>query len=224
MAGSCVRALPCSCIFDLGCSRCIVGVQAEFQKEREEFLDTIRELQRDLKLKQLTIDNFVPPDEVERVESRAKWDSEKEVWVLPRLDLAGNSRRARPVSDTRMRIPESDGARRRATFDPNPRFKSENVVALEPDVPDRTTADFSEAQATAMRSRGGSGAGDMGMGMYGGGGAGDDYDGGDMDAAMEKTRVKKERPRTATRKKKDDTDAGAGQSAYPVARGLVQRG
>ena len=40
---------------------------AEFQREREELLDALRELGKQLKLKQLVIDGFVPPAELERV-------------------------------------------------------------------------------------------------------------------------------------------------------------
>lgn len=42
----------------------------EFQKEKEDMLDTIRELNKQLKLKQILLDNFVPNHEVEKV-SRA---------------------------------------------------------------------------------------------------------------------------------------------------------
>jgi hypothetical protein len=39
----------------------------EFQKEKEDMLDTIRELNKQLKLKQILLDNFVPNHEVEKV-------------------------------------------------------------------------------------------------------------------------------------------------------------
>ncbi len=164
------------------------------------------------------IDNFVPPDEVERVEARAQWDGEKEVWVLPRLELAGNSRRVRPVSDPRAIIPESETTRRRAAYDPNPRFKVENVVALEPDVPERTTVEYAHA---LMARDGGVG---MGMGAGGMDPGPEDGDGGERARAP-----RKDRPRTATRKKKDEDGSSGGgggggtSAAYPVARGLVAR-
>ena len=41
----------------------------EFQTEREDMLDTIRELNKQLKLKQLILDNFVPAHELEKVRS-----------------------------------------------------------------------------------------------------------------------------------------------------------
>jgi kinesin family protein 3/17 len=37
-------------------------VHADIQHEREEFLDVLHELSKQLKLKQIVIDNFVPPD------------------------------------------------------------------------------------------------------------------------------------------------------------------
>jgi HPt (histidine-containing phosphotransfer) domain-containing protein len=45
----------------------IKDLQEEFQQEREDMLDTIRELNKQLKLKQLLLDSFVPAKEVERV-------------------------------------------------------------------------------------------------------------------------------------------------------------
>jgi len=45
----------------------IRDLSEEFQKEREDMLDTIRELNKGLKLKQLLLDSFVLPTEVERV-------------------------------------------------------------------------------------------------------------------------------------------------------------
>lgn len=43
----------------------------EFQKEREDMLDTIRELNKQVKLRQLLVDSFIPPHEAERVSQRA---------------------------------------------------------------------------------------------------------------------------------------------------------
>lgn len=37
-------------------------VHADIQHEREEFLDVLHELSKQLKLKQVVIDKFVPPD------------------------------------------------------------------------------------------------------------------------------------------------------------------
>lgn len=108
----------------------IKDLTEEFQKEREDMLDTIRELNKQLKLKQMLLDSFVPPHEVERVrglllvsepccaaalvrgrcdvdlpavqiEARATWDEEADEWSLDGLELAGNRLRVRrPPSST----------------------------------------------------------------------------------------------------------------------------
>lgn len=48
------------------------GVQEEFQREREDMLDTIRQLTRQLKLKDVIITNFVPPEESKKVGRSSK--------------------------------------------------------------------------------------------------------------------------------------------------------
>ena len=47
-------------------------------------LDTIRALNRQLKLKSLMLSNFVPLDGAALIERRAVWNDEKEDWDLPR--------------------------------------------------------------------------------------------------------------------------------------------
>ena len=50
-----------------GAQQEIRDLAEEFQKEREDMLDTIRELHKQVKLKQLLLDSFVPAEEIERV-------------------------------------------------------------------------------------------------------------------------------------------------------------
>lgn len=79
---------------------------------------------------------------------RAHWDDEREVWVLERLsDLgkrevaAGNVKR--PVSASGQRRPTSEFSKLASAMgDMNPRFKSENILNLELDMPERTTYDY----------------------------------------------------------------------------------
>lgn len=47
-------------------------MQEEFQREREDMLDTIRQLTRQLKLKDVIITNFVPPEESKKVGRSSK--------------------------------------------------------------------------------------------------------------------------------------------------------
>lgn len=77
---------------------------------------------------------------------RAHWDDEGEVWVLERLsDITkrDNSLMRRPVSAAGARRPVSEYARlATAAGDLNPRFKGENILSLELDLPERTTYDY----------------------------------------------------------------------------------
>lgn len=70
----------------------------------------------------VVITNFVPPEEVSSVERRAQWNEEASAWLIPRLELAGNSlRMRRPVSVAGLPRPETEYARHRKGYDSNPR-------------------------------------------------------------------------------------------------------
>ena len=114
-------------------------------------LDTIRDLQRQLKLKDTILDNFVPPDEVEQLNRRATWNEENESWQVARLDISGNKIRGRrPLSANNSRRPESEFARHRKQYDKNPRYRSDNIVDFDLDMPQRTTHDY-EGPAMSQR-------------------------------------------------------------------------
>jgi len=124
-------------------TREIQDIQEEFQTEREDMLDTIRQLSRQLKLKELLINNFIPEDEARKLERRAQWDDDNDTWFIPKLDIAGNQiRPRRPVSANGLRRPETEYSRQRKQFDANPRYKHENIIGLELDMPERTTQDY----------------------------------------------------------------------------------
>jgi hypothetical protein len=89
-------------------------------------LDTIRQLSKQVKLKEVIIANFVPPEEERKIEKRAVWQEEASSWTVPRADISGNALRrmvARPVSIDGLRRPETEYARQRKQYDPNPRYK-----------------------------------------------------------------------------------------------------
>jgi len=118
----------------------------EFQREKEDLLESIRMLQDQMQLKDMVIEAFIPPEEVQKVMRRAHWDEEREVWVLERLsDLGKRDTQLlkRPVSASGQRRPTSDFAKlANAMGDMNPRFKSDNILNLELDMPERTTYDY----------------------------------------------------------------------------------
>ncbi|KAI9103234.1 P-loop containing nucleoside triphosphate hydrolase protein [Phlyctochytrium arcticum] len=73
----------------------IKDLQEEHQREREQLLDTVRDLTRDLKLRMLVIDSFVPRDSLELLESFAEYDETSEKWRLAHIAHAGNNIRGK---------------------------------------------------------------------------------------------------------------------------------
>ena len=57
-------------------------LQEEFQAERSDMLDTIRQLTRTLKLKDLIIANFIPEEFSKGIERRSQWKEEEDCWVV----------------------------------------------------------------------------------------------------------------------------------------------
>jgi hypothetical protein len=119
-------------------------LQDEFQQEREDLLDSIRDLSKQLRLKMLIIANFIPPEEVVKIERRAEFDHNTDEWRLNKLQLAGNNQVAkRPPSASGARRPTSKYAMMASSMgDDNPRYRGDNVLNLDLDVPASTTADY----------------------------------------------------------------------------------
>jgi len=63
----------------------------EFALEREDMVDTIRALNRQIMLKHLIVDAFVPPKYAEMIEQSALWDSVNDRWVIGGLNYAANN-------------------------------------------------------------------------------------------------------------------------------------
>ena len=115
----------------------VSDLSSEFQREREEMLDTIRQLARQIKLKDLILEGFAPSHKVKQLEERAEWDDE--AWRLKPLKTMDVKR---PHSMKGLRRPETEYARHRAQYDPDPRYKAENIVLLDLENVDRTTQDY----------------------------------------------------------------------------------
>lgn len=123
----------------------VTDLQEEFQSERSDMLDTIRQLTRTLKLKDLIISNFIPEEFAKGIEKRATWREEADSWNIQKLELSGsqvNGAKGRPISSSKLRRPESEYARQRKKYDQNPRYKYDNTIALELEMPEKTTQDF----------------------------------------------------------------------------------
>ena len=54
-------------------------------------MDRIRSLTREIRLKHLLIDQFIPAMEYMRIERRAEWADEINDWVIPNVEFTGNN-------------------------------------------------------------------------------------------------------------------------------------
>lgn len=97
----------------------IVDVTEEYNRDRRDLELTQEELLKELKLKYLIIENFIPNEEKERVLARAQFDEEADLWRLgparptsasPSSSVAGPISK-RPVSAAGSRRPVSEYAR-----------------------------------------------------------------------------------------------------------------
>jgi len=77
----------------------ILDLQNEFQREKEDILDTIRELSRQLKLKQLIMSACIPLDQLSRIERCSEWDEANEQWRISRLHHAGNNQNKKAAKE-----------------------------------------------------------------------------------------------------------------------------
>lgn len=192
----------------------IQDLQEEHVRERQELEQTQDELMRELKLKVLIIDNFIPPEEKTKIIQRAEFDEEGDQWMLrPLAKTEGPQQMAkRPVSAVGNRRPVTDYAKMAAQMGGNPRYKAENVLQVELDMPNRTTRDY-EGPTVAPRVQA---ALDAAL-----------QDEEDLDLEIQpsvfgnrtKGKVKKEKVKSKPKMKKN----GGNSELYPTARGLIAK-
>ena len=134
----------------------IADVTEEYNRDRRDLEDTQKELLKELKLKQLMIENFLPPAERAKLEARAQYDEEEDAWFLARPGrTAANTISRRPVSAAGSRRPVSEYARVLSSVgnqnqESLSRFRGENIMRLALDRAGRTTRDY-EGPAVAPR-------------------------------------------------------------------------
>ncbi|XP_053500139.1 kinesin-like protein KIF3B isoform X3 [Ictalurus furcatus] len=124
----------------------IHDVQEEHIKERQELEQTQNELTRELKLKHLIIENFIPLEEKNKIISRATFDEEDDIWKMKPITRVQDDQQmmTRPVSAVGFRRPLSQHARMAMMMRPDPRYRAENILMLELDLPTRTTKEYEE--------------------------------------------------------------------------------
>lgn len=129
--------------------RDINDIQAENQRTREELLETIRELTRHVQLKDVIMEHFVPQEEMERVQRRVYYDDEMDMWRLRPMNIkeviesvdkpvSAKANQPRPITEfARIKL---------ALGDDNPRYKMDNIVGLDLDMPEPNTNDYNQLQ------------------------------------------------------------------------------
>uniref|UniRef100_A0A8C8J5J8 Kinesin-like protein n=1 Tax=Oncorhynchus tshawytscha TaxID=74940 RepID=A0A8C8J5J8_ONCTS len=122
----------------------IYEVQEFHIKERQELEQTQNELTRDLKLKHLIIENFIPMEEKNKIVNRAFFDEEDDHWKMRPITRIEDDQQmmTRPVSAVGYRRPLSQHARTSMVMMADVRYKSENILMLEMDLPARTTKEY----------------------------------------------------------------------------------
>ncbi|KAF4705560.1 hypothetical protein FOZ62_024023 [Perkinsus olseni] len=103
-------------------------LQREFQQEREDMLESIRALSKELKLKSLAIDYFIPPDEYQRIVDRAQYDQVDDSWEISHMEIAGNAQSKRPGSALGFKRPTAEFTRVARQHSADPRFRSEGIL------------------------------------------------------------------------------------------------
>ncbi|XP_038867266.1 kinesin-like protein KIF3B [Salvelinus namaycush] len=124
----------------------IYEVQELHIKERQELEQTQNELTRDLKLKHLIIENFIPVEEKNKIVNRAFLDEEDDHWKMRPITRIEDDQQmmTRPVSAVGYRRPLSQHARTSMVIRADVRYKAENILMLEMDLPARTTKEYEE--------------------------------------------------------------------------------
>ncbi|XP_062324638.1 kinesin-like protein KIF3B [Osmerus eperlanus] len=115
----------------------IGDVSDEHVITRQELEQTQNELTRELKYKYLLIENFIPPEEKNKIMNRLSFDSEEDQWkfrsFIPSECKAAQVKR-RPLSVVGLKRPTSQYAQIAAASGTPTRYQAENVMLLELDM------------------------------------------------------------------------------------------
>ncbi|KAG5265780.1 hypothetical protein AALO_G00246300 [Alosa alosa] len=104
---------------------------------RQELEQTQHELIREMKFKNLIIENFIPPEEKNKMMNRLHYDSEEDQWkMLPLIPSETHRCRVkrRPASVVGYKRPISQYAQSVAATGAPPRYRAENIMLLELDM------------------------------------------------------------------------------------------
>nr|XP_057907127.1 kinesin-like protein KIF3B [Doryrhamphus excisus]XP_057907128.1 kinesin-like protein KIF3B [Doryrhamphus excisus] len=124
----------------------IHDIQEAHISSRQELEQTQNELTKDLKLKSLLIDNFIPLEDKKKVVNRAYFDEKDECWNMRPITRIETDREvlSRPQSAIGFRRPLSHHARMAMMISLDMRYKAENLLLLDMDLPSRTTKNYQQ--------------------------------------------------------------------------------
>ncbi|XP_016382301.1 kinesin-like protein KIF3C [Sinocyclocheilus rhinocerous] len=115
----------------------IQDVNDEHVRSRQELEQTQNELTRELKFKYLIIENFIPPEEKNKIMNRLQFDAEEDQWKFQPLVPAENKftqMKRRPASAVGYKRPISQYARVAIAIGAHSRYRAENIMVLELDM------------------------------------------------------------------------------------------
>lgn len=115
----------------------IKDVNDEHVRSRQELEQTQNELTRELKFKYLIIENFIPPEEKNKIMNRLTFDPEEDQWKfqpLVQLESKSSQMKKRPASAVGYKRPITQYARAALTMGLKTRYRAENVMFLELDM------------------------------------------------------------------------------------------
>ncbi|KAF3859787.1 hypothetical protein F7725_000042 [Dissostichus mawsoni] len=94
----------------------------------------------------LIIENFIPLEEKNKIVHRAYFDEEDEYWKTKPITRLEDDQQmmTRPLSAVGYRRPLSHHARKSMMMRPDMRYKAENIMVLDMDLPARTTKEYQE--------------------------------------------------------------------------------
>ncbi|CAK9832950.1 Kinesin-like protein KIF3B [Anthophora retusa] len=117
-------------------------VTNDFNRDRRELEQTQHELMKELKLKYLVIENFIPEEEKNKILSRIHLDEEEDCWIVKDPEPSTIDLIKRPTSIPGARRPVSEYARIALAMGRGCRYAGENILNLDLDMPARTTLDY----------------------------------------------------------------------------------
>uniref|UniRef100_A0A3Q4BQA1 Kinesin-like protein n=1 Tax=Mola mola TaxID=94237 RepID=A0A3Q4BQA1_MOLML len=128
----------------------IHDIQEAHINDRQDLEQIQNELTRDLKLKNLLIENFIPLEEKNKIINRAYFDEEDETWKMKPISRIEDDHQmmTRPLSAVSYKRPLCRHAHVAMMMRPDVRYKAENILMLDMDLPARITKEYQEPVIT----------------------------------------------------------------------------